>query len=182
MIPYEIDKIQTMADVAKEFPKMFDINNLKNIYVKRFIKEEIKKYDEEVKAQAEYDKVIGLKPVTSHIEARIQFIALAEVRALYRYYWCHYNVLDQISKYGYRGEDVYPIMLRMVHTRDFDPWSTTEPTAGQFLESLQNYGYKKVVAKDGYEFYVRNSAGYSAKRSSSAGLDDTETNESDYCY
>lgn len=177
MIPYKIDKIQTMADVKKEFPKMFDINNLKNIFVKRFIREEIEKYNEDIKAKAEFYKTIELKPEESNLKTLAQFVAFAEVRALYKYYWCHYNVLDQICKYRFTAEDVNPIMMRMEKTKKFDPWSTTEPTAGMFIESLEDRGHRKVVTKDGYEFYVKNPRGYKVLKKDTEDINTEELEE-----
>jgi hypothetical protein len=42
----------------------------------------------------------------------------------------------------------------------YDPYSTTEYTAGAFIESLKEHGFKTVTMADGDEFRVYNPKGY----------------------
>lgn len=160
MIPYEVDKINSLLDVKAEYPNMFNTNDLNDRRVKIFAKTELKAYIQEAFDKYEFDTVIGLKPIKP-IESQLKsnYIGIAYARALYRYYWCQYNVLDQICKYGFKNKDVKLIMQRMARTK-YSPWNTTEPTAGQFLESKKNYSCKRIKTKDGDEHFVHNAKGY----------------------
>lgn len=160
MIPYQKEKIQSFFDVRDEFPKMYNLKDVDDIRVQKFIREEFKELVQEELDQVEYDNLIGIrrkKPNPAQLKEK--YLAIAYARGLYRFYWCHYNVWDQLFKYRYKPEDVNTIIARMEKSK-FSPWSTTEPTAGLFIASLGKSRFKTIKTKDGQEYDVLNPSGY----------------------
>lgn len=168
MIPYEMNKINSLLDVKAEYPSLFNMADLNKRRVRVFIKELLNEHIENAMNKYEFEYDIGLYPrKPSKAQLTREYIDIATAKGLYKYYWCKCNVLDQICKYGYCDKDLKPIMQRMEQSKKFNPWATTEPTAGQFLESLKNYGCKRIKTKDGDEYFVHNAKGYGAEKDDS---------------
>lgn len=160
MIPYEKEKIQSFLDVRDMYPKNFNMKDIDDVRVQKFIKEELKELIQEDLDQYELDNLIGLrrkKPSSTQLKQK--HIGTAYARGLYRFYWCHYNVWDQLCKYRYKIQDLNTIIDKMEKTK-FSPWSTEEPTAGLYIASLGKNRFKHIVTKDGQEFDVLNPKGY----------------------
>lgn len=160
MLPYEKEKIQSFLDVKDLYPKNFNLDDLKDIRVQKFIKEEYKELTQAELDKVEWEREIGLrrkKPTPAQLKEK--YLAVAYARALYKFYWCPYNVWDQLAKYGYKPADVNTIIARMEKSK-FSPWSTTEPTAGLFIASLGKSRFKTIKTKDGQEYDVLNPSGY----------------------
>lgn len=66
--------------------------------------------------------------------------------------------MDQMRKFGWRTADLH-ILIKRMQIMGFDPYSTTEDTAGAFIESLPHYGYKIMKKKDGTTFMAYNPKG-----------------------
>ncbi|WP_048046516.1 hypothetical protein [Methanosarcina mazei] len=161
MLPYEKEKIQSFLDVRDIYSKNFKMDDLKDIRVQKFIKEELKELIQKDLDQYEWDIEIGLRrKKPSPAQLKQKHIGTAYARGLYRFYWCHYNVWDQLFKYRYKPEDVNTIIARMEKTKKYNPWSTTEPTAGLFIASLGKSRFKTIKTKDGSEYDVLNPSGY----------------------
>lgn len=161
MIPNKADKINSILDVEEEFPEQFNIADLNKRRVKVFIKELLNEHIENAMNKYEFEYDIGLYPrKPSKTQLTREYIDIATAKGLYRYYWCKCNVLDQIAKFGYKDKDLDTLIKRMEGTKKFSPWNMEEPTAGQFLESLKNYGCKRIQTEDGDEYFVHNAKGY----------------------
>lgn len=155
MLPYRKEKIQSFLDVKDEYPKNFNMDDLKDVRVQKFIREEYKELCQEELDQVEFDRVIGLRrKKPSPAQLKEKYLALAYARALYKFYWCHYNVWEQIAKYRYRLEDVNTIIEKMEQTKKFNPWSTAEPTAGLYIASLGKSRFKHIITREGEGFDV----------------------------
>ena len=155
MLPYEKDKIFSFLDVKDEYPKNFSMKDLDDSRVQKFIKEEYKELCQEELDRIEYDRVIGLRrKKPSPAQLKEKYLAVAYARALYHFYWCPYNVWDQICKYGYKSTDVNTIIEKMEQTKKFNPWSTTEPTAGLYIASLGKSRFKHIITREGEGFDV----------------------------
>ena len=63
-----------------------------------------------------------------------------------------------MRKFGWRTADLH-ILIKRMKIVGFDPYSTTEDTAGVFIESLPHYGYKSMKKKDGTTFMAYNPKG-----------------------
>lgn len=160
MLPYEKEKIQSFLDVKDLYPKNFNMKDLDDTRVQKFIREEFKELTQEELDQIELDNLIGLRrKKPSPAQLKEKYLMIAYSRALYKFYWCHWNVWDQICKYRYKPEHVNIIIDKMEKTI-YSPWATTEPTAGLYIASLGKNRFKHIVTKSGEEFDVLNPKGY----------------------
>ena len=153
MIPFK--NVNTLEEVKKEYPKLFDLAFLNNKEVKKFTEEELNLLVEDSLDEAAFK---GVRPKSTK-QLKILHLQTAQAKALYHYYWSIDHVFDQLTKWGWDGKDIF-ILIRRMEKAGYDPYSTTEDTAGQFIESLKGYGFKKVTTKYGDEFTVYNPKGY----------------------
>lgn len=158
MIPYKINEIKNLEDVKAKYP-VFNIRDLKDIRVKKFIKEELETLVNEEIDNCEFADL----PLPSSAELGIRYKAMSEAKGLYRFYWCCDHIFDQLAKLQYKPKDAGVIILRM-QAKGLDPYSVTDDTVGHFIESLPNRGYKLVKTRDGREFLCYDPRGYHEKQ------------------
>jgi hypothetical protein len=154
MSPFNHD-IKSFEDVKKEYPRYFDLEFLKHDKVKKFIEEELNMLVEDSLDEAAFR---GVRP-KSIKQLRAIHLPTAQAKALYRYLWAIEHITDQMVKWGWNGKDITTLIKRM-EKAGYDPYSTTEDTAGQFIESLKGHGFKKITTKYGDEYMVYNPKGY----------------------
>lgn len=166
MIPYN-HKIQCTADVEKAYPGMVDLTLLDNNVVKRFIREELKELVED-----ELDRCLWAgekaRPIPS---LEFLFKDIAKARALYKWLWCVDSITDQMVKWRWDARDA-SLLIKRMKAAGYNPWSTTEPTVGQFIESLPGYGRKEVRTKSGRTFHVYNPKGYGEEETTRPDYED----------
>lgn len=153
MIPFK--NVNTLEEVKKEYPRFFDLKFLRNEKVKKFTEEELNLLVEDSLDEAAYK---GVRP-KSVSKLRIIHLPTAQAKALYHYLWAIDHITDQMVKWGWDSKDIV-ILIKRMEKAGYDPYSTTEDTAGQFIESLKGHGFKKVITKYGDEFTVYNPKGY----------------------
>lgn len=154
MIPFN-HNIKSFEDVKKEYPKFFDLSFLNNKKVKKFTEEELNLLVEDSLDEAAFK---GVRP-KSIKQLRAIHLPTAQAKALYRYLWAIEHITDQMVKWGWDSRDIVTLIRRM-EKAGYDPYSTTEDTAGQFIESIEGHGFKKITTKYGDEFMVYNPKGY----------------------
>lgn len=149
MIPYKKYTIKGILDVKRMYPELCDSRLLSKNIVKKFIKEELNELvdDELDRCQWAEEKA---QPIPT---LEFLFTDTARARAVYHYLWSIEHNLDQMIKWGWKPEDLGVLMKRM-KAAGYDPYSTEEDTAGQFIESLRGYGRKRVATKSGRTFYL----------------------------
>ena len=154
VIPFN-HKIKNMGDVKKEYSSTFDINFLNRKVVKNFIQDEL-----EILIEDELDRCLWAeeKP-KSKAALTFIFTPTAQAKALYHFLWSIDHITDQMVKWGWDPRDIVTLMKRM-QQKGYDPYSIEEDTAGQFIESLKGYGFKKIETKNGDKFYLYNPKGH----------------------
>ncbi|MDR7665502.1 hypothetical protein RG963_06855 [Methanosarcina sp. Z-7115] len=155
MLPYRKDTINSILDVQKRYPGLCDSSLLSLSIVKKFVKEELKELVEDELDRCEWAEEKA-KPINS-----LEFIYtdIARARAIYHFLWSVDSITDQAVKWHWQVKDV-PVLMKRMKAAGYNPWSTTEPTTGQYIESLPGYGRKEVKTKSGRTFHVYNPKGY----------------------
>lgn len=108
-------EVNSIEEVKQNYPYWFEEKLFSNKKVKDLIKEEYTKLS------------------TQRGKGNIN--ELSRVRGVYRYLWCLEHCMDQMRKFGWRTADLH-ILIKRMQIMGFDPYSTTEDTAGAFIESL----------------------------------------------
>lgn len=167
MIPYKKDKIKSILDVQKEYPGLCDSCLLSKNIVKKFIQEELKELVEDELDRCAWAEEKA-KPVPT---LEFLFTDTARAKAVYHYLWSFEHNIDQMIKWGWKAEDIETLMKRM-KAAHYDPYSTEEDTAGQFIESLRGFGRKKVSTKSGRTFHVYDPKGYGEEETTRPDYED----------
>jgi hypothetical protein len=155
MIPYKIDEIKSILDVQRKYPKLYDSRLLGKSVVKKFIREELQELVDD-----ELDRCLWAEEEAKPIPTlEYLFMDTARAKALYHYLWAFEHNIDIMVKWGWKSGDIGVLMKRM-KSAGYDFFSTEEDTAGQYIESLEGYGFKKVETKNGDKFYLYNPKGY----------------------
>jgi hypothetical protein len=155
MTTYDSRGIKNLDDVKKEFPYAFDNTSLPNSkIVIKFINEELDDLIDTAHDNAIYAEQI---PLADHKYAEM-YKPIAEARGIYRYLWCREFVAGQMLSWGWNIKDLN-ILIKRMQQACYDPYSTTEYTAGEFIESLKGNGFKIIKTANGDEFRVYNPRG-----------------------
>jgi hypothetical protein len=144
-----------MDDVRKAYPQSFDLCFLNRKEVLQFTKDELSTLIDDAKWEIQTGAAKRKHPNT----LRKELLPIAQAKALYHFLWSIDHITDQMVKCGWKPKDIVTLIRRMEHA-GYDPYSTEEDTAGQFIESLTQLGYKKVKTQTGHEFFVYNPKGY----------------------
>lgn len=116
MIPYKT--VNSIEEVKQIYPKFFGAYLYNIPKIKQFIKEELKDLKSRSKS----------KSVTNSM------IWVSEARGVYRYLFCIDHITDQMVKFRRDPKTILSLINRMEKAH-YDPWSTTEDTAGMFIEA-----------------------------------------------
>lgn len=132
MVTFKTD-IQTIEEIKKEIPY---VHNLEYFYTdKRVLKLTDKIYKELYTEEQDY---IGKVSKAKSIELKEK----ARIKAIYLYLWSIENITWQMLQFGWNQKDIL-ILIKRMEKAGYNPYSTTENTAAQFIESLPGYGYQE---------------------------------------
>lgn len=131
MIPYEIEKIQRLSDVAKTYPEFFNLKDLKRKEVLKFRKEQL----------GNLKKCWG----TSKTTFEVQDLALA--KGYYDFLWVIDNATKTACSWGWQATDTHLLLNRMKKA-GINPWQISD-AAGNFLSNLKGHGFVEIVGRDG---------------------------------
>lgn len=130
-------KIKTLNEVKEIYSHIKDIENLLKLkIVKKLINEEyFELFDEEKFYEGK---------VTA--ERNTQLKEIVEARGLYRFLWGVDHINDQLLEAGWNTKNIVTVIKRM-RRAGFDPYSTTEDTVAQFINSLNGNGFVEKTIK-----------------------------------
>lgn len=141
--------MKTLEDVQKEYPKFFDLKLLKNLRVKKLIKEELEKLIQEEKDDCEFYS----ETILSDSKLKTKFSPIAEVRGLYMYLWHRDHIASQMFSWGWHFEDYDRLILQM-KAKGYEPYSVTEDTVGEYLQKLEGHGHTEITLPNGRDSFL----------------------------
>jgi len=141
MIPYK--NVNSIEEVKQIYPSIYGDWVYKKKKVIEFIEEELE----------------ALRERQNRGKISLHMRLTAEAKGVYRYLWVIDHITDQLVKWGWDTTDIVILITRMKRA-GYDPYSTTEDTAGQFIESLPGHGFKTIQTENGDEYLVYNPKGY----------------------
>lgn len=148
MIPNKIDEIKNLEDVKREYPKFFNLKLLKDLRVKKLIKEELEKLMQEEKDYCEFYS----ETVLSDSKLKAKLSPIAEAKGLYMYHWHRDHVASQMFSWGWHFEDFDRLIMQM-KAKGYEPYSVTEDTVGEYLYQLPGHGYTEITLPNGRDSF-----------------------------